>query len=384
MSGRIIVYFVVMLAILLGNGSCNGTFTLSGISPCNFIRNTDEGNIDFYILKNYAGTEICLSNYGARIISIVTKNKYGKPTDVTLGFDNIDDYININRNFGATIGRYANRIENASFQINGSIIQLQNNDGKNCLHGGYDGWQGKIFNVSNVTDSSVTFSYTSVDGEGGFPGCVKVDVEYHLSYDNELGITYYATTDRTTVVNLTNHTFFNLSGNPENTVLDHILYLNSDKYIPLDSTLTPMKSFESVDGTPMNFSRASIISEKYDTIFSQIIYARGYDHNWILKPDRDIDQPAASLYSPCSGIIMDVYTDQPGIQVFTGNAFNGSFTGRKGIAYKNHPSICLETQHYPDSPNHPDWPSTILEPGSEYKSTTIYKFSVADDLRSGL
>lgn len=366
-----------MYILLVSVCSMSGQ-TSSGLFPERFRTNTKEGTTGLFILRNGNGMEVCLCNYGARVVSIAVPDRNGNPTDVTLGFDNIHDYMKINRNFGATIGRYANRIKNACFNLDGKEIRVQANNGPHCLHGGDSGWQSKIFDVKNVTDTTATFFYRSADGEEGFPGNVEADVTYSLSSDNELMISYHATTDKTTVINLTNHTFFNLSGTPDKTALDHILQINASRYTSIDSSFVPTGYIEDVSGTPMDFRTPAVISDRIDMSFPQVRIAGGYDHNWILDTKGCIDKPAASLYSRHSGIRLEVYTDEPGIQVFTGNAFNGAFEGRSGIRYRERPSICLETQHFPDSPNHPEWPSTILTPGDTYESKCIYRFIVVE------
>lgn len=371
-------YLVLLLLFILGS-SCNTTIPNDYPDPDNFRTTGNEGlNTDLYILKNKNRMEAYLSNFGARVVSIYFPDKSGNPIDVTLGFDNIFDYMNINCNFGATIGRYANRIGYARFNLDGDNIQVSANNGPHCLHGGFHGWQTKVFEAKEITDTSIVFSYTSSDGEEGFPGTVSAEIKYTITNNNELLISYYATTDKATVINLTNHTFFNLSGNPENSAIDHILYINASSFIPVNASMIPKGDIKSVSGTPMDFKSPAMISAVMDTTYCQIKYAGGYDHCWILDTDKDMKTKAASLYSATSGIKLDVFTDEPGIQIFTGNAFNGSFKGRNGIEYRNRPSVCFETQHFPDSPNNPDWPSTILRPGEIYTSHCIYKFSVPD------
>lgn len=354
--------------------SCN--MAENTLNPRKFRKTINNEEINLYLLENKNDMKVYLCNFGARVVAITFPDKSGKTTDLTLGFDNIHDYQNINCNFGATIGRYANRISLAQFPLEGNNIRLTANNGQHCLHGGEYGWQTKTFKTKNITDSSIVFSYTSPDGDEGFPGNVSSEIKYSLTSNNELHISYYATTDKTTVINLTNHTFFNLSGNPGKTVLDHILYINASRYTPIDSTMIPTGKIETISGTPLDFRNPSVISSKIDFEYEQIKYAKGYDHNWILDTDGNIEVPAASLYSPQTGIMMEVFTDEPGIQVFTGNAFNGSFNGRKGIPYKDRPSVCFETQHFPDSPNNPQWPTTILKPKETYHSNCIYKFSI--------
>ena len=293
--------------------------------------------------------------------------------------DTSDDYRNVNCNFGATIGRFANRIAGAQFSLDdGRVYHLAANSGSHCLHGGHRGWQTRVFDVEQVSDSTVRFVYLSPDGEEGFPGNMEIRVHYLLTGDNALRITYTAATDRPTVVNPTNHTFFNLSGDPSQTALDHRLQVDADRYLPVDSLLIPLGEIAPVAGTPMDFRTPGLLSEKLDTLSPQIAMALGYDHTWVLNDRREPDAPAATLCSPESGIRMEVFTDAPDIQVFTANAFNGAFEGRRGIAYRNRPAVCLETQHFPDSPHHPQWPSTTLMPGDTLRSMCMYRFSVCE------
>ena len=373
MSVRIAVSLILSLSLV----SCDPPVTTrSGLDPSRFEASVDGKPTALYVLENSRGMEVCLCNFGARVVSIVVPDRKGRPTDVTLGFDNLDDYRNVNCNFGATIGRYANRIARARFELDGQTVLLSANSGPNCLHGGVRGWQARVFDAEQTSDSAVRFTYLSPDGEEGFPGSVEIRVDYRLTDDNALRISYAATSDRPTVVNPTNHTFFNLSGDPSQTVLGHRLYVDADRFIPVDSLLVPVGEIASVDGTPMDFRTPGLISEKWDTLSPQIALAHGYDHTWVLNGRTNPDSPAATLCSPESGIRLEVFTDAPGIQIFTANAFNGTFEGRRAIAYRNRPAVCLETQYFPDSPNRPHWPSTLLRPGEIRHGNCVYRFSV--------
>lgn len=357
--------------------ACNSAvMTCSGLDPRRFDATVDGKQTALHVLTNRNGMEVCLCNFGARVVSIVVPDRNGVPTDVTLGFDNLDDYRNVNCNFGATIGRYANRIAGARFELDGQTFFLSANSGPNCLHGGVRGWQARVFDVEQVSDSTVRFAYLSPDGEEGFPGNVRMQVEYRLTADNALSISYSATSDRPTVVNPTNHTFFNLSGDPSQTALDHRLHIDADGFIPVDSLLIPVGEIASVAGTPMDFRTPSLLSERLDTLSPQVALAHGYDHTWVLNDRTSPDSPAATLCSPETGIRLKVFTDAPGIQVFTANAFNGAFEGRRAIAYRDRPAVCLETQYFPDSPNRPNWPSTLLRPGEVRRGSCVYRFSV--------
>lgn len=365
----------LLLLLSLSGGCSAGITTRSGLDPRRFETRTEAGSTALYTLTNENGMEVCLSNYGARVVSILVPDRTGKPTDVTLGFDNLKDYQEVNSNFGATIGRVCNRIGQARFRLEGHTVRLAANDGPHCLHGGKEGWQRRIFRVLELHDDRVVFTLRSRDGEEGFPGNVDVSVSYTLTEDNRLVICCRATTDRTTVVNPTNHTFFNLSGDPERTATDHQLWIHAEAFTPIDSTCLPTGEIRTVRGTPMDFRIPRTIAEQMDTTDRQIRLANGFDHNWVLATKGDPDVVAATLYSPTSGILLEVYTDQPGLQVFTGNAFQGRFRGRDGIAYRNRPSVCLEAQHFPDSPNRSDWPSIELHPGDTCVHTCIYAFS---------
>lgn len=368
------------LPVLIAVTSCRTSgLTCSGIDPMRFDACVEGRHTGLYVLENENGMEVCLCNYGARIVSIVVPDRNGQPADVTLGFDNLDDYRFVNANFGATIGRYANRIADAELPLGNRVYRLTANNGPHCLHGGRRGWQTQVFDIEQTTDSTIRFTYLSPDGEEGFPGNVQVWVNYSLTADNTLRIAYTAVTDRPTVVNPTNHAFFNLSGDPSQTALDHWLYVDADSFLPVDSLSIPSGEIACVAGSPMDFRRPAQIFRKLDTLSQQLVLTRGYDHNWILNDRERLDSAAATLYSARSGILMEVFTDAPGIQIFTANAFNGSFEGRRGIAYRNRPAVCLETQHFPDSPHHPQWPSATLVPGDTLRSMCAYRFSVREN-----
>ena len=348
--------------------------TLSGLDPVKFSTEVNHSQTNLYTLKNKSGMEVCITNFGGRIVSIMVPDKDGKMQDVVLGFDNIDDYIRIPSDFGASIGRYANRIAQGRFVLDNDTIQLPQNNFGHCLHGGPQGWQYQVYDA-NLIDNTTRLS---PDGDENFPGNVTAKVTFKLSDDNALDIKYSATTDKKTIINMTNHSYFNLSGDPSQPATDHILYVNADNYTPVDSTFMTTGEIIPVKDTPMDFITPKAIGQditKYD--FVQLKNGNGYDHNWVLNTNGDITKPAARLTSPQSGITLEVYTNEPGIQVYTGNFLDGSIQGKKGITYNQRASVCLETQHYPDSPNKPQWPSVILEPGQTYNSECIFKFSIA-------
>ncbi|MBQ1634361.1 MAG: galactose mutarotase [Bacteroidaceae bacterium] len=351
--------------------------TQSGLLRSNF----QSEETDLYTLTNANGMEVCFTNFGGRIVSIMVPNKDGQLIDVCLGHDNIDDYIKFGNegcNFGALIGRYGNRIGNAKFTLDGQEYQLIANNNMNSLHGGGPvAFHNRIWEANQVDNQTLEFTTTSPDGEDGYPGNISVKVTYKLGDDNSLAITYQGSTDKPTVLNLTNHCYFCLSGDPTKDALDEVLYLNANQYTPVDEYVLATGEIADVEGTPFDFRTPTRIGDRIDdTTNVQIKNGNGYDHNWILATNGDINAVAGTLYDPTSGVQMDMYTDQPGMQFYAGNFLDGSFIGKKGIAYPRRSALCFETQHYPDSPNHPEFPTTTLLPGEEYNTTTIYKFSV--------
>lgn len=353
------------------------TLTKSGLDPQQFEANIDGKQTHLYTLTNKNGMEVCITNFGGRIVSVNLNDKNDTPRDVVLAFDNINDYLTNASDFGASIGRYANRIAGAKFEIDGTVYNLLANDGDNCLHGGPQGWQYKVFDGKQLSDTQVQLTLDSPDGDMNFPGNVKVQVNFTLTDDNAIDIKYSATTDKKTVINMTNHSYFNLSGDPTKDNSDHVLFVNADNYTPVNEKLIPLGKIESVKGTPMDFTTPKPIGQDINkTDFEQIKLGNGFDHNWVLNTQGDITQLAAKATCPATGISVEVYTNEPGIQVYAGNFLNGSVKGKHGIAYNKRTAVCLETQHYPDSPNQPQFPSVILEPGQTYNSECIYKLSV--------
>lgn len=352
--------------------------TLSGLDSAKFETLVD-GNkaTKLYTLKNAAGMEVCITNFGGRLVSIMVPDKDGKMTDVLLGFDNVSDYQNISNDFGASIGRYANRINQGKITIDGVEYQLPQNNYGHCLHGGPDGWQYKVYEAKQLNDNQLELVLNSPDGDSNFPGNVVAKVVYTLTEDNAVDIKYEATTDKKTVINMTNHAYFNLNGNPSVNSMNQILYIASDSITPVDSTFMTTGEMMAVAGTPFDFNTPKAIEQDVTNFDNeQIKFGKGFDHNWVLNTKGDINKLAAKLTSPVTGIIMEVYTNEPGVQVYTGNFLDGTVTGKKGIVYPQRASVCLETQHYPDTPNKAHWPSAILEPGQTYRSQCIYKFGV--------
>ena len=352
--------------------------TLSGLNPKNFETTVNDAQTALYTLKNQAGMEVCITNFGARIVSIMVPDKNGDMQDVVLGFDNIDSYINVPSDFGAAIGRYANRLNQGIIKIDDKEIQLPQNNFGHCLHGGPEGWQYQVYEAKPINDTTIKFVRNSPDGDMSFPGNLVAEVTYTLTEDNAIDIQYTATTDAKTVVNMTNHSYFNLSGDPNNTICDHILYVNADNFTPVDSTYMTTGEILTVKETPMDFTTPKAVGADIDNFaFEQVKFGNGFDHNWVLNTQGDVAQLAAKLTSPTSGISVEVYTNEPGIQVYSGNFLDGTATGKKGIVYNQRTGFCLESQKYPDSPNK-NWAESnaYLEPGQTYFSQCIFKFTV--------
>ena len=330
-------------------------------------------------LRNKQGMSANITNFGGRIVSLWVPDKNGEMRDVVLGFDKLEDYLPENHfsDFGAVIGRYANRLNNGQITIAGRMYQLPQNDGANCLHGGPDGWQYRMFNMESVSDNRLVLSLVSEDGDSGFPGTVCARITYMLTDDNALDIEYEAVTDKPTVINMTNHSYFNLNGDASTDILNHLLTIDADRYTPIGESFIPTGELASADGTPMDFRQAKAIGRDIAADFEQLRIGRGYDHNWVLNTQGDDSRPCARLESPVTGIAMEVFTTEPGMQVYTGNFLNGSVIGKKGIAYQQRSAVCLETQKFPDSPNH-RWPESnaFLRPGETYRSRTKYRFSI--------
>ncbi len=356
--------------------SCNSGTTNTATSPKAGISKTSWGEADgkpveLFTLTNSKGTEVKITNYGGTVTSFVTANKEGKPTEIVVGFDSIDQYLKQPPYFGATIGRYGNRIGKGQFKLNGTNYQLTVNDGKNHLHGGAKGFDKQVWDVVSYdsTVPSLTLHYLSKDGEEGYPGNLNVTVTYTLTDNNELKFDYSAETDKATPVNLTNHSYFNLSGDVSNTILNHTLMINADSYTPVDSTLITTGELAPVKGTPFDFTTPKKIGQDIAQVNNS------YDHNWVLNRKDSGMMEAAVLSDSLSGITLEVLTTEPGLQFYSGNFLDGKFINRDGKPVNYHTALCLETQHYPDSPNKSNFPSTILEPGKKYHSETIYKVS---------
>lgn len=333
---------------------------------------TDGDSVFLFTLRNSKGTVVEISNYGGTVTSFVTKDKNGKASGIVIGFDSLATYLQHPPYFGATIGRYGNRIANAAFKLDGVEYKLNANDGKNTLHGGIKGFDKVVWTPSTLTDSipQLTLTYLSKDGEEGFPGNLTAKVTFTLSDNDELKIEYDATTDKATPINLTNHSYFNLSGNVENSILNHTLQINADSYTPVNNELIPTGEIKSVQGTPFDFTVAKKIGRDMQNV------PGGYDHNFVLNNFNNELRKVATLSDSISGRTLEVYTDQPGLQFYAGNFLDGTFRNHDGKPVGLHSALCLETQHFPDSPNQPGFPNTILRPGEQFNSTTIYRIVV--------
>ena len=339
---------------------------------------SDFDSIRSFKLKNQNGMEVRLTNYGATVTEIRVPDRNGAFDDVVLGYDSVEGYINaVDRPyFGAIVGRYGNRIAEGKFSLDGREYALAVNNGENHLHGGLMGFDKVVWDAEAMDSSSVRFSYTARDMEEGYPGNLSIQVTYTLAENNELRIAYRATTDKATPVNLTNHSYFNLAGEGSPTILGHELMINADAFTPVDEGLIPTGEVRPVTGTPFDFRQAKAIGRDIGTENQQLEYGLGYDHNWVLNKGKGGMTLAATLYEPQSGRFMEVFTEEPAIQFYCGNFLDGRLTGKSGQPYAHRSGMCLETQHYPDSPNHPDFPSTVLRPGKSYATATAYRFSV--------
>ena len=362
--------------------------TASGLNPANFDTIVNGDTVKLYTLKGDKGMEVCITNYGGRIVSLMVPDKNDSLVDVVLGFDNIAQYMdtqNSPTDYGSSVGRYANRINMGRFELNGDTIQLKQNDkhdgGRDhCLHGGGDtGWMNKVYKAEQIDSATLKLTIVAEDGENGFPGTVTATTTYKIVDGTTLDITWEATTDKPTIINQTNHNYYNLSGDLENAAYDQVLYVNADNFTESDESYMPTGKILAVEGTPMDFRTPHAVGDSIHSEYYQIKNAHGYDHNWCLNTNGDDTQVCASLYSPKTGISMEMFTNEPGVQVYSGN-FQGvdgeeNIVRKLGKHYPQHVSVCLESQKFPDSPNHPEWASPVLNPGEKYYSHAAYKFS---------
>ena len=356
----------------------NEMYSKSGLLVGAFEKIVDGKQTGLYTLTNKVGSEVTITNYGAKIVSLMVPDKNGILTDVVLGHPSIDDYLTSEEPyFGAICGRTGNRIANGRFTLDGEAYKLAVNNGPNSLHGGIKGFNAVVWEVKMVTDTSIELFYLSEEGEEGFPGNLSVTLTYTLTEDNALDIHYRATTDKTTILNLTNHSYFNLSGEGDEYIGDHLLVLNADSYLPTDETAIPYGDAESVKGTPMDFTEPHSIGERINDEFEQLRFGNGYDHTFVLNKNADDEYSYVGICeSPKTGIKMEMFTTEPGVQVYTGNWMTGNFAAKKGNRYPRRSAVCFETQHYPDSINKPQYPTVILHPEEQFDSRTTYKFSV--------
>jgi len=332
----------------------------------------DGQTVELYTLRNSKGAEARIMNYGGVLVSLKVPDRTGTFGDVVAGLDSFQDYLKPPPYFGAIIGRYGNRIGDARFSLNGVEYKLSKNDGQNSLHGGARGFDKRLWHATPLSPQSLELRYRSADGEEGYPGNLDVTVKYTLTDANELRIDYSATTDKETVINLTNHSYFNLAG--EGDILAHEVMINADRFTPIDKGLIPTGELKDVTGTPFDFRTATPIGKRIEEKDQQLIFAGGYDHNWVLNRTGNGLETVAKVTDPKSGRVMEVLTTQPGLQFYTGNFLDGTLKGN-GRTYTRRSAFCMETQHFPDSPNKPSFPSTVLKPGSTYQSTTVYRFS---------
>ena len=368
--------------------SCQTSQLKSGLDPAAFDTTINGKQVKLYTLTNANGMEVCITNYGGRVVSLVVPDKDGKPTDVVLGYDNIAQYadtLNSPSDYGSSVGRYANRINGGKFTLNGTEYQLKQNDGANCLHGGgTSGWMNQVYDAEQVDSSTLKLTIKAQDGENGFPGNVTAVTTYKVTEDNTLDITWEATTDKETIINQTNHNYYNLNGKFDEVGTDMELYLNADYFTPSDANYIPTGEIKPVKGTPFDFTTPHPVKDAIGADFDQVKNANGgIDHNFCLNTYKDgkgdDTQVCASLYSPKTGIFMEMYTNEPGVQCYTGN-FQGigkePNIAHKGGKYPQYVSVCLESQKYPDSPNKKDWVQPTLKPGEKYYSHAAYKFSI--------
>ena len=368
--------------------SCQTSQLKSGLDPAAFDTTINGKQVKLYTLTNANGMEVCITNYGGRVVSLVVPDKDGKPTDVVLGYDNIAQYadtLNSPSDYGSSVGRYANRINGGKFTLNGTEYQLKQNDGANCLHGGgTSGWMNQVYDAEQVDSSTLKLTIKAQDGENGFPGNVTAVTTYKVTEDNTLDITWEATTDKETIINQTNHNYYNLNGKFNEVGTDMELYLNADYFTPSDANYIPTGEIKPVKDTPFDFTTPHPIKDAIGADFDQVKNANGgIDHNFCLNTYKDgkgdDTQVCASLYSPKTGIFMEMYTNEPGVQCYTGN-FQGigkePNIAHKGGKYPQYVSVCLESQKYPDSPNKKDWVQPTLKPGEKYYSHAAYKFSI--------
>lgn len=371
------VMFCLGMFVACSSGLYGQDITASGLNRKDFQAEVNGQRTDLYTLANIHGMEVCITNYGARVVSLLAPDRNGKMEDVVCGFPTIDGYTGQRQNFGATVGRYIGRILNARFTLDGVEYRLIPNNGKSghISHGGNPGFADRVWKVEHADASVVALSYLSPDGENGFPGNLKVTLTYRLTDDNALDLTYEAVTDAPTVLNLSHHSFFNISGNFLQRVESQQLWVDADRFTPYDDKKCVTGEYLSVADTPMDFRVPYAIGERIGEDDAQLKVVNGYDHTWELNTRGDDSRPAAWVYDEASGRKMEIFTTEPGMQIYTGNGLRGNMTGKEGVAYPFRSAVCFETMHFQDSPNRPQFPSTVLRPGEVFRSHTVYRFS---------
>jgi len=373
-----VIYLLSFCLLGYYNGQCQTSFKTPLLMKKNFEKKIDGKQVSLFILKNKKGTIAEITNYGGKVVSLWVPDRDGNYEDVVLGYPDIDGFLKGKvKYFGSLIGRYGNRIDKGKFKLDGKEYMLAKNNGENHLHGGNKGYNAIVWDAKQIDQQILELEYLSKDMEEGYPGNLTIKVKYELNDQNELKIEYWATTDKSTVVNLTHHSFFNLKGAGNGTINDHLLQINASYYTPVNEDLIPTGKLVTVENTPMDFKKLTKIGKRINQNFEQLKYGSGYDHNFVIHNNIDGLNFAAKVIEPISGRMMEVYTNEPGLQFYGGNFLDGSVKGKGGKTYEHRTAFCLETQHFPDSPNKPNFPSTKLNPGDEYYSICIYKFSIS-------
>lgn len=371
--------FLISLCLIFSSCKQTKGRTVRLLDPDNFTKLIGEKQVSLYTLESGKGLYMQVTNWGGRVVSLWTPDRNGNYDDIVSGYENIDRYLNNTgeRFLGAVVGRYANRIANGQFILDKDTFRLPRNDNGQTLHGGTNGLDCIVWDIEKISKNEIVFSYISPDGEEGFPGTVKIFMCYTLTPENEFKITYQATTDKPTIINLSHHSFFNLKGEGSGTITDHLLTIHANNFTPINEYLIPTGEIMPVEGTPFDFRSPTMMGERIKSNDQQLKNGAGYDHNWVIKTIYTEEiKHVASVYEPVSGRTLDIWSDQPGIQFYSGNFFKGEYTGKYGKPLKYRESFALETQKFPDSPNHPQFPSTRLNPDETYTQTCIYKFNV--------
>jgi aldose 1-epimerase len=374
MKKLVFFLFIVILVACKSKVSDKNTGDICTIKKESFEKEVDGRKVGLFMLENNNGIKVYITNFGARIVALCTPDRNGQSADIVLGFDNIDDYLNERMYLGCIVGRYANRINKGKFSLDGNEYTLYPNDGNNTLHGGNKGFDKKVWEAQQE-GNSVILTYLSPDGEEGYPGNLTVKKIYTLTDNNELKMEYEATTDKPTIINLSNHSYFNLKGEGDTTVLDHYLMANASYFTPVNSELIPTGEIVPVAGTPFDFTTGKQIGKDIGVADEQLAFGKGYDHNWVINKDTaGALTLAAKVWEESTGRVLEIYTTEPAFQFYSGNFMDGSVKGKSGKPYYKRSALAIEPQHYPDSPNHPNFPSTVLKPGEKYMQLSVFKF----------